>query len=190
MSGLEGFLYFSPLFRECAKSLCVEPLRIIIVFASFQFRHYEVKLMSGKLEAIWLKRGKGAPMDAHDHAQLIAGRGLLGNANQGGKRQVTILAQERWQELLQEVGANLSPKTRRANLVVSGIDLSNSRGRILLIGACRVLIHGETRPCEQMEAAWPGLQEAMRRNWSGGAFAEVLDGGEIRVGETIAWQDD
>ncbi len=144
--------------------------------------------MSGKLEAIWLKRGKGAPMDAHERGQLIAGRGLVGNANQGGKRQVTIIALERWHELMHEVGATLSPKTRRANLMVSGIDLRNSRGRMLLLGACRLLIHGETRPCEQMEAAWPGLQTAMRRNWGGGVFSEVLDSGEIFVGDTIFWQ--
>lgn len=143
---------------------------------------------SGKLEAIWLKRGKGAPMDAHERAQFVAGRGLFNNANQGGKRQVTIIAQERWQELMRELGATLSPATRRANLMISGIDLSTSRGRILQIGTCRLLIHGETRPCEQMEAAWPGLQEAMRRNWGGGVFAEVLDSGEIFVGAHVAWQ--
>lgn len=144
-------------------------------------------IMPNKLSAIWLKRGKGAPMDAQERATLVAGRGLLGNANQGGKRQVTVIAEERWQELMQELGAALSPKTRRANLMVSGIDLSASRGRVLLIGNCRLLIHGETRPCEQMEAAWSGLQEAMRRRWGGGAFAEVLTGGEICVGDDVAW---
>ncbi len=144
--------------------------------------------MSGKLEAIWLKRGKGAPMDAQERAQLVAGRGLLNNANQGGKRQVTIIAQERWQELLHELGAHLPPQTRRANLMLRGIDLSHSRGRVLVIGVCRLLIHGETRPCEQMEAACPGLQEAMRRNWGGGVFAEVLDSGEIFLGAHVAWQ--
>lgn len=127
-------------------------------------------------------------MDAQERAQFVAGRGLFNNANQGGKRQVTIIAQERWQEMMHELGANLLPQTRRANLMVSGINLSNSRGRVLVIGACRLLIHGETRPCEQMEAAWPGLQEAMRKNWGGGVFAEVLDSGEIAIGAHVDWQ--
>lgn len=144
--------------------------------------------MPNQLAAIWLKRGKGAPMDAQVRATLVAGRGLLGNANQGGKRQVTIISQERWEELMLELGANLPPQTRRANLMVSGINLSNSRGRVLVIGACRLLIHGETRPCEQMEAACPGLQEAMRKNWGGGVFAEVLDSGEIAIGAHVDWQ--
>lgn len=142
---------------------------------------------TGKLEAIWLKRAKRGPMDLCERATLIAGRGLLGNANQGGKRQVTIISRERWRELMQHVGAALDPSARRANLMVSGIDLENSRARILQIGACRLLVHGETRPCELMEAAWPGLQEAMRSRWGGGVFAEALDDGEIRIGDCAGW---
>lgn len=124
-------------------------------------------------------------MDARERATLVAGRGLVGNANQGGKRQVTIISQERWQELMRELGASLLPSARRANLMISGIDLSHSRGRVLVVGSCRLLIHGETRPCEQMEEAWPGLQAAMRNNWGGGVFAEVLHGGEITIGEAV-----
>jgi MOSC domain-containing protein YiiM len=145
---------------------------------------------AGKLAAIWLKRGKRGPMDLHKRAALVAGRGLTGNANQGGKRQVTIITLERWRELMAEVSAALDPSARRANLMVSGVDLENSRGRILKIGSCRLRINGETRPCERMEEAWPGLQAAMREKWGGGVFAEVLDGGEIAVGDAVQWQDE
>ena len=141
----------------------------------------------GKLAAIWIKRAKRGPMDFREHAILVAGRGLLDNANQGGKRQVTIISMERWQELKRETGANLDPSVRRANLMISGLDLENSRKRLLQIGACRLLVHGETRPCERMEEAWPGLQEAMRSRWGGGVFAEVLDGGEIKIGDEAGW---
>ena len=142
----------------------------------------------GTLERIWLKRGKGGPMDPVDAALLEVERGLRGNANRGGTRQVTIISQARWVELMDALGADLSPGARRANLMVSGIDLENSRGRVLRIGDARLMIKGETRPCEQMEEAHAGLQALMRERWGGGAFAEVLDGGEIRVGDAVEWE--
>jgi MOSC domain-containing protein YiiM len=143
---------------------------------------------SAKLERIWLKRVKGGPMDAVDTAALEAGSGLRGNANRGGRRQVTIISEARWAELMNALGADLSPSARRANLLVSGIDLENSRGRVLRVGGARLKINGETRPCEQMEQAHAGLQTLMCERWGGGAFAEVLDGGEIHAGDTVEWE--
>lgn len=118
----------------------------------------------------------------------LDGRGIVDNANRGGRRQVTIISRERWAELMRDLGADLSPATRRANLMVSGIDLRDSRGRILRAGDVRLKINGETRPCEQMEAAHAGLQALMRERWGGGAFAEVVDGGELRAGDGVEWE--
>jgi MOSC domain-containing protein YiiM len=90
--------------------------------------------------------------------------------------------------VLQLLGVRVPPTTRRANLMVSGIDLEKSRGRVLTIGAARLRINGETRPCWQMDEAHPGLQAAMDKHWGGGAFAEVLEGAEIRVGDPVSWE--
>ena len=120
-------------------------------------------------------------------AALLEVSGLRGNANRGGKRQVTIISQERWAELMTALGADVPPSARRANLMVSGLDLENTRGRVLRVGTTRLLINGETRPCEQMDAAHAGLQELMRDRWGGGAFAEVVEGGDIRVGDVVSW---
>lgn len=139
-----------------------------------------------KLDQIWVKRGKRGRMDAVGEAHLDA-QGIVGNANRGGRRQVTIIARERWAELMRDLGADLPPSTRRANLMVSGLDLQQSRGRILRIGAARLRINGETRPCEQMEEAHAGLQALMGERWGGGAFAEVVDAGAIRIGDEIEW---
>ena len=141
----------------------------------------------GKLEAIWLKRMKGGPMDAKERATLKTDSGLVGNANQGGKRQVSIIEKEVWEKLMVSVNANLDPSSRRANLMVSGIQLAETRGKVLKIGGCRIRIYGETKPCEQMDKAQPGLQAAMRPNWGGGAFGEVLDDGDIAVGDLVMW---
>jgi MOSC domain-containing protein YiiM len=141
-----------------------------------------------KLEAIWIKRAKQGPMDAVEDARLDAGRGIRGNANRGGRRQVTIISAERWQAICAALGAGIPPSTRRANLLVSGLELENTRGRILRVGASRLRINGETRPCWQMEEAQAGLQAAMEPHWGGGAFAEVIDGAEIRTGDAVEWE--
>ncbi len=144
----------------------------------------------GTLEQIWIKRVRRGPMDPQSRATLKAGRGLVGNADQGGSRQVTIIAAERWNELMRDLSADLDPSRRRANLLISGIDLAQTRDRVLVIGRCRLRVAGETRPCEQMEQALPGLQSRMRSDWSGGVFAVVLDDGEISVGDGVRWEDE
>jgi MOSC domain-containing protein YiiM len=143
-----------------------------------------------KLENIWLKRVKQGPMDSIEGGRLEPGLGLVGNANRGGRRQVTIISRERWTAICARLAADIPPSTRRANLMISGLDLEQTRGRILRVGSARLRINGETRPCWQMEEAHAGLQAAMEPHWGGGAFAEVVDGGEIHVGDPLEWEPD
>ena len=130
--------------------------------------------MAGRLEAIWIKRAHRGPMDPVTTGHLVPGKGLVGNADQGRRRQVTLIERERWEALMRELGGSISPSARRANLMVSGIGLARTRDRILRVGECRLRIAGETRPGEQMDDALAGLREAMRVDWGGGVFAEVL----------------
>lgn len=143
--------------------------------------------MRGRLEAIWIKRAHRGPMDSVLTARLIAGRGLVGNADQGRRRQVTLIERERWDQLMMELEAAVPAAARRANLMVSGMRLANSRDRVIRIGGSRLRVAGETQPCDRMDEALPGLRAATALDWGGGVFAEVLDDGEIKVGDAVEW---
>ena len=90
-------------------------------------------------------------MDPVPEATLVAGRGLVGNADQGRSRQVTLIEREVWERLMAQLGANVAPSARRANLMLAGCGLAGTRDRVLRVGDCRLRIAGETRPCERMD---------------------------------------
>jgi len=143
----------------------------------------------GRVDRLWVKRAHKGPMDAQTAIELVPARGVAGSADRGGRRQVTLLEREVWEAMMRELGSDAAPETRRANVLVSGIDLRKSRGRVLRIGQARVRIAGEVKPCERMEETVPGLRALMFPDWRGGAFAEILEGGSVAVGDTVAWDD-
>lgn len=150
--------------------------------------------MSGRVEALWTKRAHRGVMDARREVVCVAGKGIEGNTCRSSARQVTIIVKEQWDAMMRELstvsGAPVDPSSRRANIMVSGIDLAASRGRVLRLGGVRVRIRGETRPCERMDEALPGLRAAMDPGWRGGAFGEMLDDGPLAVGDAVAWESE
>ena len=144
----------------------------------------------GRLEAIWVKRARGGKMDAAQQVTLAAKKGIVGNANWGGWRQVTIMEKEIWDSVTSSLGVTLDPSTRRANLMVSGIELLHSRDKVVSIGGVRIKMVNETAPCNLMEESCSGLKDALKPNWRGGAFGYVIDDGEITVGDDVCWVEE
>jgi MOSC domain-containing protein YiiM len=145
-------------------------------------------MKNGKLLGIWARRKWGGEMTSLDEANLVTGKGLTEDVSFSGRRQVTIIEREKWLAVTEKLNTDLPPESRRANLLVSGINLEETKGRILKIGACRIQISGETKPCAAMDAKLPGLKNALKPNWNGGAFGKVLVGGKIFVGDKVGWE--
>lgn len=141
----------------------------------------------GRVEEIWIKRVRRGPMDPAESATFVADAGIVGNANQGGRRQVTVIEKEVFEGIRRTL-PDAEPIMRRANVMVSGIRLRDTREHVLTLGGVRLLIQGETRPCERMDEQCPGLTSALMPDWNGGAFGVVLDDGEVRVGDAVSLQ--
>lgn len=144
----------------------------------------------GRVVAIWLKRARRGPMDPVERVAAHAGQGLAGNADQGGKRQVTVIDAARWRDAERELGAEVDPRARRANVMTEGIDYLDCRGRVLRLGGVRLRLLGETRPCGRMDEAHPGLRRALEPDWRAGAYGELLDDGELALGDAVDWVGD
>src|SRR5262249_12292836 len=73
--------------------------------------------------------------------------------------------------------------TRRANLLVEGVELPHAAGGILRIGPVRLEVTAQTYPCARMEEAHAGLLSALAKAWRGGGTCRVLEGGPIALGD-------
>lgn len=164
-------------------------------------------MSKGKLEAIWIKTPKpkkegpkgaykkgpknafsNGPMVEVKKATMITNKGMVGNANQGGRRQVTIMEKEVWASLMDELNIDHPPSARRANLMVSNFPLKETTDQVLKIGPCYFKITMETEPCELMNiCVSEGLYPVMSHDWAGGACTKVIKGGEIKVGDSVSW---
>jgi len=140
-----------------------------------------------RVEAIWLKTGKRGSMQPVAEANLIQDIGIEGNADRGGYRQVTLLDADAWESATRELGVDVDPASRRANLLLRGVDLVETVGRVLCIAGCRIEIRGETLPCERMEEAAEGLKEALSTGWRGGVYGMVVEGGSVSIGDAVTW---
>lgn len=141
----------------------------------------------GKLLTIFAREKWGGEMRSLDEGNLVKGKGLTEDVSFGGRRQVTIIEREKWHAVTEKLNADLPPESRRANLMIEGVNLEETKGRILKIGACRIQISGETKPCAAMDERFSGLKNALKPNWNGGAFGNVVEGGKISVGDEVVW---
>lgn len=132
---------------------------------------------------------KGGSMVETNRAETLVGFGLRDEPWHHARRGVTLLSVESWRDACHELGTDLAWTTRRANVLVEGIDLASLIGGTIAIGDGRYLVHGETKPCGLMDQQHAGLRAALVPAMRGGVHAEVITAGTIRVGDRLGVVD-
>jgi len=145
---------------------------------------------AGRVEAIHLTEGEGRPMRPVSRIRLVAGVGLEGDRYATGRghfspmpgtgRALTLIEAE----VLESLDVALRPGEARRNVTTRGIDLNALVGRRFRVGG--VLCEGMRlcEPCAYLESLLEKslLQPLLHR---GGLRADVLEDGEIRVGDSV-----
>ena len=143
----------------------------------------------GILESIALRRKSRAAMELCLWADVTESEGIVGDHRGGTKRQVTILSRERWSQTIAELNVDLPWHTRRANLLVSGVDLAKAIGNQIRIGECIFDIHGEVDPCDRMDEYHDGLMQALYPDTRGGVWGRVVRGGCLKLNQAVSIHD-
>ena len=139
-----------------------------------------------KLIGIAQRNKKRAPMQLLNSATISLETGVASDfRGKPGKRQITVLTTEGWNQACDEVNATIPWTARRANLLIEGIDLENSSNSELKIGSAILLITRETDPCKRMKEVHPGLYDALKPDWRGGVCCRVLRAGKITLGDNV-----
>jgi MOSC domain-containing protein YiiM len=139
----------------------------------------------GRLLGIARAVKKRSRMAELEETEVRLADGVVGDARGATRgRQVTVLFREGWEDACRALGVELPWVTRRANLLVEGVPVPNE-GERLTIGDLILEVTEETKPCQVMEAAHRGLRQALAPQWRGGVCCRVVQGGRIRVGDTV-----
>ena len=131
-----------------------------------------------------------APRAAMESLQEIAisvDSGLDGDyRGRHERRRVTVLTRAGWEEACDVVGRAVPWIARRANLLLDGLEALDIVAGRIRIGEVVLEIGGETRPCERMDEACPGLQAALVPGRRAGSYCRVVSGGVVRVGDPVS----
>ena len=147
----------------------------------------------GKVVGIATCDKKGAEMVVNASAKITIENGV-GDDYRGANAdsrdtQVSIMTEESWSLACQELNTKLHWTMRKANIIISGINLENSTGSLLKIGNFFLEITGKLPVGDGMEKQYAGLKKALTPNWRSGVTAKVLKDGVVNENDEVLLGD-
>ncbi|MEM1093603.1 MAG: MOSC domain-containing protein [Bacteroidota bacterium] len=147
-----------------------------------------------QVTALYIAPTAGAPMQAVQQVEAVAGQGLVGDRYfagvgsfsrwPGSHREVSVIAEEDL-EAMAQVGVPLTAAQSRRNIVVRGIRLLDGLKQPLHLGGVQLLVMRKCQPCKYLGrlTGHADLIPAMINR--GGIRARIITGGTIRVGDAV-----
>jgi MOSC domain-containing protein YiiM len=154
----------------------------------------------GTVKSIFLSSEANGAMIAKSSARLVPGRGIEGDRYFFGvgtfskklagnpAREVTLMEVENVEAFNAQFGHCFQEQDFRRNIITQGIALNPLEGKEFLIGSVKLKGIRLCEPCAHLqqvltEDVLPGLLS------KGGLRAQILEGGDIRVGDVVFEQE-
>ena len=156
--------------------------------------------VEGTVISIHTAESAGQAMETRNEVELVAGLGIPGDRYHSGRgefsptpmdpdHELTLIAIEEVEAFNRKMGHAMAPGEFRRNVVTRGVDINRLVGREFRLG--NTVIRG-IRLCEPCAY----LARATRREviphlvGHGGLRAGIVQGGVLRVGDPIGFEDD
>ena len=144
----------------------------------------------GELAGIYTCAEKGATLHGVPSAEVVAGRGLVGDryycpdgiADPG--KEMTLIESEALAALAAECEIHLEPSQSRRSLLTRGVPLNHLVDKEFQVGGVRLRGIRLCEPCTHLESLTiEGVRKGLIHR--GGLRAQIVAGGAIRVGDQI-----
>lgn len=139
--------------------------------------------------AVHVAAAPGAPVEAVEEVEVVAGRGLVGDRYFGTRhRHVSLVSAAAVEAAGRDLGLVIAPGATRRNLTLDTGDLPTTPGTRITIGTAVLEVVRVAAPCAVMDVAVaPGARRALRGR--GGVVCRALASGRIRVGQSAVIEE-
>jgi MOSC domain-containing protein YiiM len=137
----------------------------------------------GKVVGVCTSQKRTEPKKNVGRGFIKIGVGLVGDSHAGTEKEVSLLAIESIQKLCQETGLSAGPGSFAENITTEGVNIvSIPIGSTLQVGEAKLMVIQIGKdPSQPHTYNYRGFSFLPKE----GVFCKVIEGGEIKVGDSI-----